>query len=471
MNELKPIDSSEALETRRLVFQQRFLLRTCGGLCVAALASLLVLVFTRPDLELLVSSAIVTLSCLGGLALAYSGRGEQSAFALLGGLSLTGVLGAYWFANSTMIVGSIEALLVATALAPFLLEARWLYRLVGASAVGVAGALAAAAVVQRLPLETVAPAAVVTPMLVVFVALSIRGFVTHASENQELLSARLRDIDEVARQAQRIADGDLSGNVEGTGGVQEVIRSMLEGLRSLVSQIQGNTDRLASAASEIAAMAEQQEQSTVEQSAAIEETERTIESLLSASREIAGSSESVANNAEATHQNAEEISVRLAGLASETERITEILEMIREVATKSEFLALNAALEGAKAGEAGRGFSLVAAQMQRLAESVMESVKGVKELTGKIQEATRATVLATEETTKLAADTNETAQRIRAITQQQRSSTEQVTQAIEDIAQTTQQTNAGTGQTLQAVRELTLIAEGLREGAMRFRLS
>jgi methyl-accepting chemotaxis protein len=460
----------QLLEQRKQEFHRRFLIRTCGGLSAAALISVAVLAAVRPEIELLVCAGIVAVACVSGFALAYSRRPERAAQVLLSGLSLCALLGAYWFADSTMIVGTIESLFVAVVLAPFLLHDRALTALIAVDAVGIAGAHGLAALVRDIPLAEVAPAAMVTPALVVFLAFAIRGFVAHARENQELLGARLRDIDDVVKQARRIADGDLSGELEGEGDVQEVIRSMLEGLRGLVEQIQQGTHRLTSASTEIAAMAEQQEQSTAEQNAAIEETGRTIESLLAASREIAVAAQTVADNAEATHRNSEAISVRLAGLSSETERITEILEMIREVATKSEFLALNAALEGAKAGEAGRGFSLVAAQMQRLAESVMESVKGVKELTTSIQDATRATVLATEDATKLAADTTDAAQRIREVTLRQQSSTEQVTQAMEDIAETTKQTAAGTSQSLQAVRELSLIADGLNDGALRFRL-
>lgn len=459
-----------AMMERQASFRRAFLLRTCGGLCASAFCSALVLAVARPEPELLVCAGIVTVSCLGGFVLAILNQADRSAQVLLYGLSACAILGAYWFADDTMIVGAIEALLVAVVLGPFLLGGRALVALIAVNAIGVAAAHGLAAVVRGLPLEDVAPAATVTPVLIVFVAFAIRGFVAHARDNQELLAARLKDIADVVTQARLIADGDLSGSLSGEGAVQDVISTMVEGLRGLVEGIQGGTDRLASATAEIAAMAAQQERSTVEQSAAIEETGRTIESLLSSSRDIASSAQAVADNAEATHRNAEAISERLAGLSAETERITEILEMIKEVSTKSEFLALNAALEGAKAGEAGRGFSLVAAQMQRLAESVMESVQGVKALTSSIQDATRSTVLAAEDATKLAKDTTDAARRIRAVTQQQQSSTEQVTQAMDDIAQTTRQATAGTTQTLQAVRELSMIADGLRDGAQRFRL-
>src|SRR4029077_20627123 len=123
-------------------------------------------------------------------------------------------------------------------------------------------------------------------------------------------------------------------------------------------------------------------------------------------------------------ENSQVVAERIAALSGHTRRISEILEVIKDIANKSDLLALNAALEGTKAGEAGRGFSLVAAQMQRLAENVMGSVQDIKKLVADIRDASQAAVLATEEGTKLADATTEMARQIRLITQQQQTGTE-----------------------------------------------
>ena len=71
------------------------------------------------------------------------------------------------------------------------------------------------------------------------------------------------------------------------------------------------------------------------------------------------------------------------------QQIGKIVEFINGVADKSDLLALNAELEGTKAGEVGRGFSLVAAEMRRLAENVLESTKEIEGLIEEIREATQ----------------------------------------------------------------------------------
>ena len=187
-------------------------------------------------------------------------------------------------------------------------------------------------------------------------------------------------------------------------------------------------------------------------------------------REIAVSARGVAENAEATLENARTIDESLDGLRRHTERIAEILDVIKDIANKSELLALNAALEGAKAEEAGRGFSLVAARMQRLAEDVMASVRDVKTLTDDIRGATRATTEATAGATRIAADTTDAAHRISAVTRDQERSTEEVTRAMNDIASAATQTTAGTNQTLQAARDLSQLAERLGGLVQRFQI-
>ena len=120
-----------------------------------------------------------------------------------------------------------------------------------------------------------------------------------------------------------------------------------------------------------------------------------MDSLLNSAHQIASVSGTVLTNAEHTHSNSQLIAERITELAGHTQRISVFLDVIRDIANKTDLLALNAALEGTRAGEAGRGFSLVASQMQRLTVSVMDSVEDIKGLTADIREATSSSVLAT----------------------------------------------------------------------------
>ncbi len=459
-----------ALDQRTDAFQRRFLLVICGGLAAIGFLASIVYMVVMPDPVTLTAVGIFLASTASGLVLTYIKRQRDAAWALLFGIAAAAGIGLAGSGGGPLASGSMMAMMIAVVMAPFLVSQRGVVILTLTEVALIGIGHAKMGLVDGLPANQIASPAVGTSLVVVAMAALISTFVRHAGQNQELLRQRLMDIDAVVMRARRIATGDLSGTVDRDSEVSDVIASMLDGLRGLVEQIQENASRVASASGEIAAMAQQQEVSAVEQGGAIEETRRTLAAMVEASAQIADSARGVADNAQSTLENAQRITTRIHTLAGHTQRITEILEIIKDVANKSELLALNAALEGTKAGEAGRGFSLVASQMQRLAESVMESVKDVKELTANIREATNATALATEDATRLAGETTDAAQRIRSITEQQSTSTQQVTSAMDDIAEATHQGAAGTNQTLQAVRELSTIADRLNEYVGRFEL-
>jgi methyl-accepting chemotaxis protein len=178
----------------------------------------------------------------------------------------------------------------------------------------------------------------------------------------------------------------------------------------------------------------------------------------------------VLNSAERSQSNSQNVAQRIADLSSHTRRIAEILEVIRDLANRSELLALNAGLEGTKAGEAGRGFSHVAAQMQRFSESVMGSVKRIRELTVTITEATDATVLATEESTKLASDATRAAEQIGRIIQEQRLATEQATESMMNVGEVAAQSASGSKVIVSSATALATLSDQLQSLVGHFQL-
>jgi methyl-accepting chemotaxis protein len=458
------------LDRRTQAFELRFLRVVAAGLSMSSVVALLSFIAMGAGALPVLCLGMVSMATASAFGVSFLHEGRRlAAGALLFGIAVSAGAGLMLDGRGVLGMGAIEALLVAAVLAPFVLERRSVIILTLLEIVLVLAGHALM-LAQGVPAQEVVAPALGTALVLAVASTSISLFVGHANENQGMLRNHLREIDIVVERAERIARGDLSGTVTGEGEAPRVIGEMLSGLRGLVEQVQTNAAEVSTASREIAAMAQQQERSAIEQSSAIEETRRTVSGLLEAARQIATAAQGVADNAQATLTNAGVIHERIRTLTTHAERITEVLEFIRDVANKSELLALNAALEGAKAGDAGRGFSLVASQMQRLAESVMESVKTVRDLTGDIRRATQATAIATEDATKLAGETTTAAQRIGVITGEQQVSTEQVTRAIDEIADATRQAAAGTNQTLQAVRDLSQVATRLDEYAARFQI-
>jgi len=113
----------------------------------------------------------------------------------------------------------------------------------------------------------------------------------------------------------------------------------------------------------------------------------------------------------------------------------------------------------------------VAAEMRKLAEDVMGSVKDIKQLVGDIRKSSHASVMAAEEGMSLSKQTNDSARQIALITQQQQTGTEQVTQSMDEIRDLLNQTVVGSKESTEAAQELMALSEQLRILVFNFKLN
>jgi twitching motility protein PilJ len=188
----------------------------------------------------------------------------------------------------------------------------------------------------------------------------------------------------------------------------------------------------------------------------------------------------------------QETSKRIKRLGESSQEIGEITELISDITEQTNVLALNAAIQAASAGEAGRGFSVVAEEVQRLAERSAEATKQIGALVRTIQTDTHDAVAAMEKSTqgvvegaklsdaagtalsdirRVSNQLAELIQGISAATEQQATSANGVAQSIQSILTVTEHTQAGTQQTAESIRELTRLAEELKNSVSRFRVA
>jgi methyl-accepting chemotaxis protein len=274
----------------------------------------------------------------------------------------------------------------------------------------------------------------------------------------------------LSKAATSIAKGDLTVSVPGQGDLPEAFRAMLENLRSIVQELRSTSMDLAAAASQIFAASQEQEAAATMQSSAMLEISRTMDNLAESSANVVDSVSGVLDNAEKALGNTDEMVKRIAQLGAHANRIGEILDVIRDIADRSDLLALNGSLEASRAGESGRGFALVAAEMRRLAERVTASVQDVKGLVTDIRNSGSSTVMATEDSKKLAQGTTDAARQITFAAQQQQTSTDQVSQGMRDIANVVAQAVSATTQTRTSAEGLKRRADTLSELVRRFKV-
>jgi methyl-accepting chemotaxis protein len=281
-------------------------------------------------------------------------------------------------------------------------------------------------------------------------------------------------------------------------------------LATVLGQLKRAGVEIGTTTEQIVATSGRYEKGASEQATALNQTSATTEELARSARQIAENAASVAQIAEKTLSAAQEgqssalafsqsmdrmrndnqsIAEAVDKLNKRVQQIGQIVEFINGVADKSDLLALNAELEGTKAGEVGRGFSLVAEEIRRLAENVIESTKEIEGLIDEIREATNAAVAATatgveatsagssladqvsvslKEIVALAGDTSDAVRAISMATQQQQTGTDQLAEAMADILRVTQQSLSATKQVTAANGDLTSLAHDLDQVVRRF---
>jgi hypothetical protein len=208
----------------------------------------------------------------------------------------------------------------------------------------------------------------------------------------------------------------------------------------------------------LVAAAREQEASAAQEAAAVAETRRSMETLLDSAQQIADRSGEVLGNAERSTSGSQQIASRIGTLNELAENVAELLRIIMQVADKADLLALNASLEGTRAGDAGKGFALVAAEMRRLAENVVESVAGIRALMKDMREASQAAVSASQEGTKSSTATTHSAREIALLTQEQRQATEQVMASMDEMGDILSHTLHGIQRTTASASQLTGLA-------------
>lgn len=316
---------------------------------------------------------------------------------------------------------------------------------------------------------------------------------------------------------ERVGRGDLSGAAAAGGGDEigrlgGTLNEMVAGLRQLAGQSRDATENLNAAIAEIRASTQEQAASVEEQLAAIQETAATVDEITHAGGQIGKRAQEVIAAAQATAQTssqglqavdetaramdaireqAQAVAENIVALSEKTQAVGEIISTVNDISERSHLLALNAAIEAAAAGESGRSFAVVAAEMKLLADQAKEATSQVRSILGDIQRGINGSVMLTEEAVKRVAlgkersdvtqrtideisarvqESVHTFQQIVASTNQQQLGIEQVMGALANIRQASQQTAAGTRQLDAAALNLSQQAHQLLTLAGRYRL-
>jgi twitching motility protein PilJ len=345
-----------------------------------------------------------------------------------------------------------------------------------------------------------------------FIADSSRQARIAESENKRNQEAILRLLNEMGD----LADGDLTVKAKVTeditGAIADSMNYTIDELRNLVTgvnqasrQVDDKTQEAQQISAQLLAAAERQSREIEDTSAQVLKVAESINEVSRNAEEgaqVARASLSAAEQGAKAVQNSitgmndireqiQETSKRIKRLGESSQEIGEIVELITDITEQTNVLALNAAIQAASAGEAGRGFSVVAEEVQRLAERSAEATKQIGAIVKTIQADTQDAVAAMEKSTQGVVEgaklsdaagqalteidrvTKNLAgliQQISSATQNQAQATNQVARNMQDILEITRQTTSGTQQTAQSIQDLTRVADELRSSVSGFKL-
>jgi twitching motility protein PilJ len=331
-------------------------------------------------------------------------------------------------------------------------------------------------------------------------------------ENKRNQEAILRLLNEMGN----LADGDLtvqaSVTEDVTGAIADSINFTIEELRTLVRGINSATDQVAKATTDAQAISNRLYEASQRQNKEIQQASASVLQMAQSINEVSQTASQSARVAQQSLAAAEkggqavhnqiagmnEIRAQIQDTAKRIKRlgessleIGEIVELISDITEQTNVLALNAAIQAASAGEAGRGFTVVAEEVQRLAERSGEATKQIEAIVKTIQADTQDAVAAMEkstvgvvEGTKLSDAAGQALDEIRKVsrelaeliggisaqTQKQSTSVSDVTRGMQGILKITEETTEGTKQTNVSIGQLSKLAAELRSSVAGFKV-
>jgi len=347
----------------------------------------------------------------------------------------------------------------------------------------------------------------------VYVADSRRRVAASERQNVSTQDAILRLLNEISE----LAEGNLTVRAavteDITGAIADSVNATIDELRRLVTGITTAANQVTSATGEAQKITGQLLQAAQKQSGEIRDTSKAVTSITKSIHEVsanAAESARVAENSLAAAgkgalavQNAihgmndireqiQETAKRIKRLGESSQEIGEIVQLISDITEQTNVLALNAAIQAASAGEAGRGFTVVAEEVQRLAERSAEATKHIGAIVRSIQSDTQDTVVAMErstqgvvEGTKVADTAGKALEEIGVVSRQlatliasissatisQTEAAAQVSARMQDILNITNLTTEGTGKTAASTQQLASLAQELKLSVAGFKLA
>lgn len=340
---------------------------------------------------------------------------------------------------------------------------------------------------------------------------------SRTGRDQQAQDTLQKSVTEFLTIVSQIARGDLTlrGKVtnDALGNVVDSVNYMLDNFSKVIERVRNAAVDVSSSANEILISSEEMAGGASQQDQEITNTSSAVEELTVSMKQVSNNAEASAEAARRALDAAEQgnrsvrdtldgmqrirssvqaTAKKIKSLGDRSLEISEIVNVINDITEQTNLLALNAAIEAARAGEAGRGFAVVADEVRKLAEHSRTATKDIAALIKAIQAETNEAVVVMEEGTKevevgarladqagkaleaissVVRQSAELVQEISLASKQQVRGTEGVANAMQIISSITRQTSQGTRQTARTVEQMVKLSEQLNEALSQFKIS
>jgi methyl-accepting chemotaxis protein len=274
--------------------------------------------------------------------------------------------------------------------------------------------------------------------------------------------------------AAAIADGRLDAKIDldsrdELGQLAQALNTMAERLREVVRDVRASAEQLTGASGQVNSAAQSISQVATEQAASVEETSSSMQELLDSVQANTANAETTEREAQAASRQALEGGQAVNQTVAAMREIAEKIGLIEDIAYKTNLLSLNAAIEAAQAGEHGKGFTVVAAEVRKLAESSRQTAQEINALAvNSVDIAERAGTLLADVVPAI----SRTAELVSGITRSSESQAlgvGQVNTALSELDRATQQNAAASEQLAATAEQLNAESERLSRGVAFFR--